>query len=103
MGVSIHTLFRFSKTLIVAMTAFPVKPVIGGAAVAVSGLDRAFVSVRIPTGVHWALAGAATDWYSNGYVDSKQVFFGGLGGFVGGLAIMLLRRGKLFPGPLVNI
>ena len=65
-----------------------------GAAVAATGLDRLFTGFGAPPAVHWALAGAAADYYC------KQVFApdantamclasGYAGGFV---ATMLLGR-----------
>ena len=79
------------------------KSVLAGAATAVTGLDRAFVAFGAPPAVHWALAGFATDVYCKGEIDYTRLVLCGAGGFVGGMAIGVLRGGGLAPGPLISI
>ena len=82
----------------------PYKAVAGGALSAMLGIDTALASFGLPPGVHHALAGYGTDAYCGGgvTVDGKQAAMCALGGFAGGLGMMILQSaGVPFTGPFI--
>ena len=57
-----------------------------GAIAAVTGLDRLFAGLGVPSGVHWALAGAGADYQCRGSFQADQRFaMCTAGGYAGGM------------------
>ncbi|AUD57265.1 hypothetical protein [Pleurochrysis sp. endemic virus 1a] len=84
------------------------KSMVAGAAVALTGLDGAFVSLGAPREAHWALAGAGLNLFCQNKKGQMEidttVLMCALGGFVGGFAVRIARRqGVPFTGPLIRL
>lgn len=81
----------------------PYKAVAGGALSAMLGVDTLFAGLGLAPGVHHALAGYATDVYCGDGKTASAAAMCALGGFVGGMGMMILQRqGVPFTGPFLS-